>query len=400
MTDLSTLIRRHCTHPIVFATAVAFATVPIAAKAQMSSSDYAAKISAVADSIVAGATAGSGDVPAMFFDLNDGSAGGGDAVVTGARRLYDLYRAVGGPRLDQHAYYERKDGRIYIGLDGDGGRWVSGAVEALETFREELVEKAVAQQPDTPATQAKCQGFACLLNANYQGEAPLAGFLPRGGSQVLTLSATGFKNAGGPPAVLVPAGLFVEAVTYLDSETIEVALSADENATLGAQMLHVFNEGQAFRSVGRYLVQIVASPEELEAIAGGGQAPEVRASAPMTDLYLGGTGQADDHGNDAASAADITDNADGRLEQPGDRDVFRIVVEQNATVDIASAGPADVRAELRAADETLVAEDDDGGVWYNFRIVRPLAAGTYFLSVKHCCGGTGRYRISAKQSPK
>ena len=131
-------------------------------------SAYAAAVSAITDGVIARAAgSGGGDRPATFFDLNSaaGAPVDGDAVIAGARRLYEIYRAVGGQRIDKHAYFERKDGRIYIGLDGEGGRWVDGGVQALEVFREQLVEEAVTL-PTAPGSRAPCQGFGCLLHAN------------------------------------------------------------------------------------------------------------------------------------------------------------------------------------------------------------------------------------------
>ncbi len=384
--------------------AVMFAALfPLPTNAQMSQTDYEASVSAVVDRVIASAAgAAGGDRAATFFDLNGdaGAAANGDAVIIGAKRLYDIYRALGGQQLDQHGYYERKDGRIYIGLDGEGGRWVDGGVQALEVFRKQLVEKAKARQSTALAGQPACIGFGCLLKTGYRGDAPVAGFVSRGQTGVLTLHGSGFSNAGGSPVILTPAALYVDGTVFDNAEKIQVTLSADEGAALGAKSLLVFNQGQAFRSAGRYLVHVVASVAELEAIASGSRLPKTTAPAVAGALFLGGVGPDDDYANDTAAAADVTDGLAGRLERPGDLDVFRLVVPQNARVDIASTGPADLAAELRGADETLIATDDDGGERYNFHISHQLAAGTYFLTVSHCCGGTGRYQLSTSLTPQ
>ncbi len=196
--------------PAMLVTAALAAFVVTATHAQTSTADYAATISAITDGVIARAAgSGGGDRPATFFDLNNdaGAPVDGDAVIAGARRLYEIYRAVGGQRIDKHAYFERKDGRIYIGLDGEGGRWVNGGVQALEVFREQLVEGA-ATQPKAPGGQAPCQGFGCLLYANDNGDAPLAGFAPRGATQVLTLSGSHFFLLGDGLVAPTPARTF------------------------------------------------------------------------------------------------------------------------------------------------------------------------------------------------
>ena len=388
--------------PAMLVTAALAAFVLTPARAQMSLADYTATVSAITDSVIARAAgSGGGDRPATFFDLNNdaGAPVDGDAVIAGARRLYEIYRAVGGQRIDKHAYFERKDGRIYIGLDGEGGRWVDSGVQALEVFREQMVEGAV-NQPTAPDGQAPCQGFICLVSANDNVDVPLAGFAPRGATQVLTLSGGGYSNSGGPPVVLAPASLYVNDVVFDSAKQIKVTLSVDEGAALGAQMLHIFNQGRAFRSAGRYLVHIVASVEELEAIAAGAKSPKTVSPAAAIALYLGGVGSDDDHGDDATSAADIFDNLTGRLEQPGDRDVFRLVVPQNTVVEVASTGGADLMAELRDTADKVIADDDDSGDRYNFRLSHNLAAGTYYITISHCCGGTGAYRLTTTLTPQ
>lgn len=376
------------------------------ASAQVSQADYATTVAAVTDRIIVGAAgAGFGDRPAAFFDLNgvDGTPAQGDAVIDGARRLYEIYRALGGPRLDRHGYYERKDGRIYIGLDGDGGRWVNGGAQAMEVFREQLVEQAMARQPASAAGQSACQGFVCLLNANYNGDAPLAGYVPRGETQVLKLTGGGFSNVDGPPVVLAPASLFVDSASFKSTEEIQVTLTVGKGTALGIKNIHIFNHGQALQSAGRYLVHVVASVQELELIAAGTEPGATAAPPSANALYLGGVGAKDDYGDDTTTAADVTRAAGGlagRLERLGDRDVFRLVVLANSTVDVASAGPADLAVELRSADETLIAADDDGGARYNFRISQVLPAGTYFIIVSHCCGGTGSYQLTTTVTPQ
>ena len=388
--------------PAMLVNAVLAAFILTPAHAQMYPADYAAAVSAITGGVIASAAGGGGgDRPATYFDLNSaaGAPVDDDAMIAGARRLYEIYRAVGGQRIDKHAYFERKDGRIYIGLDGEGGRWVNGGVQALEVFREQLVEEGVTL-PTAPASQAPCQGFGCLLYANYNGDAPLAGFAPRGATQVLTLSGSGYSNTDGPPVVLTPASLYVNDVVFDSAEQIKVTLSVDQGAALGARRLHIFNQGRAFRSAGRYLVHIVASVEELEAIAAGAKPPNTIPPAAANALYLGGVGSDDDYGNDATAAADIVDSLTGRLEQPGDRDVFRLVVPQNAVVSVASAGAADLMAELRDTVDKLIASDDDSGDRYNFRLSHQLAAGTYFITISHCCGGTGDYRLITTLTPQ
>ena len=50
------------------------------------------------------------------------------------------------------------------------------------------------------------------------------------------------------------------------------------------------------------------------------------------------------------------------------------------------------------SQSTLITEDDDSGPSFNSRIVTPLAAGNYFVRVRHySASGTGTYSIGVRR---
>ena len=112
----------------------------------------------------------------------------------------------------------------------------------------------------------------------------------------------------------------------------------------------------------------------------------------------GGGGNDDDHGNSPETATDLSipSSTAGRLERPGDRDYFRILLQQAAAIDLQTTGETDTYGTLRRQDGSLIAENDDGGNGWNFRINRSLAAGTYFLEVRGFSSSTtGGYALEA-----
>ena len=66
------------------------------------------------------------------------------------------------------------------------------------------------------------------------------------------------------------------------------------------------------------------------------------------------------------------------------------------TLTLQSTGGSDVVAQLEDGAGVVLASDDDGGGWYNFKIVRALGPGAYYLRVRHCCAGTGDYEVTAE----
>lgn len=88
--------------------------------------------------------------------------------------------------------------------------------------------------------------------------------------------------------------------------------------------------------------------------------------------------------------------------QPGEEDLFTFTARSIGTYTMVTEGQTDLVMKLFGPDNQtqLVAEDDDGGRGYNPRIVADLAAGKYYLQVRHYnrTSGTGPYGIKVYKS--
>ncbi len=110
---------------------------------------------------------------------------------------------------------------------------------------------------------------------------------------------------------------------------------------------------------------------------------------PRYVIHLRGTGVApsqgaDDHGDDESSATLISapGTAEGELTEGGDVDVFAFEITARRKVIIRSTGDTDTYGTLLNADGDIVAEDDDRGSGFNFRLRRRLDPGTYYVAVE------------------
>jgi hypothetical protein len=115
----------------------------------------------------------------------------------------------------------------------------------------------------------------------------------------------------------------------------------------------------------------------------------------------GGGGVGDDHGNTPATATQLPlgqTGLPGVLERGGDIDYFRISVPSGGRLTVESSGVTDTFGDLYDSNGQLIASDDDSaGTGLNFKIVRRVNAGTYFLRVTGFSSTTtGAYRVSAK----
>lgn len=94
--------------------------------------------------------------------------------------------------------------------------------------------------------------------------------------------------------------------------------------------------------------------------------------------------------NTAGVAADIGN--------PGEEDLFKFTVTEAGRHTIETGGQTDVVMKLFGPDSetALIAEDDDGGVGRNSRIIADLMPGNYFVQIRHynSASGIGQYNIS------
>jgi hypothetical protein len=92
-----------------------------------------------------------------------------------------------------------------------------------------------------------------------------------------------------------------------------------------------------------------------------------------------------------------TSGASANIGQPGEEDVFKFTAETDGRHVIETDGQTDVVMNLFGPDSqtSLIAEDDDGGVGLNSRIVADIVPGDYFVQIRHfnSARGTGSYNV-------
>ena len=106
-----------------------------------------------------------------------------------------------------------------------------------------------------------------------------------------------------------------------------------------------------------------------------------------------GGDRGDDHGSTRGQATSVRLNTTtrGALERSGDVDYFRVEVTQTGQLRIATSGSTDADGNLQTS-RTVLAGDDNAGEGANFRIVRQVPRGTYYIAV---FGGRGRTATGA-----
>ncbi|MCB4779008.1 MAG: pre-peptidase C-terminal domain-containing protein, partial [Sulfurovum sp.] len=112
----------------------------------------------------------------------------------------------------------------------------------------------------------------------------------------------------------------------------------------------------------------------------------VRVSASSLTGRYELVSQFDDHGSDRSTAAriDLNSTTSGSLEVAGDVDWFKIVIPSGGGIlTVSTTGSTDTIGELLDASGNEIARNDNNGTDNNFKILRGVAAGTYYVKVKH-----------------
>ena len=156
-----------------------------------------------------------------------------------------------------------------------------------------------------------------------------------------------------------PDGVSAEIIETKDGAALSLTANAD--AVPGVAVARIYAPGDRFRPVETVPLRILPGP--IEETGQGGS------------ISVGG-------------------RHDGAI-RLGREETLTLDIRQSGRVRFASEGNADLSAVLETASGEIVAGDDDSGAGYGFGFSAELAPGRYTLRVRHCCGGGGRYAVTA-----
>ena len=105
----------------------------------------------------------------------------------------------------------------------------------------------------------------------------------------------------------------------------------------------------------------------------------------------------DDHGDDRLASTRLTYgvSTSGNIASSEDVDVFRLDLEGRATLEMFTTRDLDTIGVLYDSEGNRLAEDDDGGSGFNFKIEQTVDGGVYYVSVASMMD-VGDYKITAR----
>ena len=154
------------------------------------------------------------------------------------------------------------------------------------------------------------------------------------------------------------------------------------------------------KTEGRFALPLRSGSYSLKIIPHGASVADYRVEAELADVCALVSG--DDHGDDSLCSTEIcvtstaTSGNIGSYTDP-DYDFFSFVLTSQGSVTIESTGSTDVMAELFNERGKRLAEDDDSALdGVNFKIVKSLPAGRYFVRVEGSSSATGNYSLTVQ----
>lgn len=303
------------------------------------------------------------------------------------RRLFDLYTELGGGAGERPLFIQRTGNGLFAAreggtgeVSGTPGRALGSALTGMGMADGAMPGAVAAILPDLVqvlATRPGADPTFDLLKA--LAPKPVAR-LARNQRTGITISGPDITRAGANAVLAGPPGSQFGKIRMVN-ETLETTLVLGADSADGFAKLFLFSATDALTPIASYDISI----------SGGG------AAAPAAEP--------DDHGASAATATVLLGagapgaSAFGQIGDANDTDVFSLLVRAPGVLRIASQGAADVDARLSNGQGQLLSEDADSAARYNFALSVTLAPGVYYLSLTHCCGGAGGYRVDAALDP-
>ncbi|MBH67376.1 MAG: hypothetical protein CMM58_03395 [Rhodospirillaceae bacterium] len=278
--------------------------------------------------------------------------------------LYDLYRQLGGEKLNNRILFQQKEDLFLIALENTQSAWHETPDLALIDFFQKLLNQSVVLSPMvfnsdptktvSPAKLNLQSRISSLVNPLH-----LPNKLAFG--EVVTLMLPNSDIAITAPQLRIRD-------YRSDLEGLSATITPAEVSKPGRQFVYGFSAKRKFRPVSKQIVTITDYSNNRRSTYG------VSNKNPKRREYL-------------------HKGLTNRIKNSGGAKRFKILLPSSTHLHIRSEGPTDLIGFLTDSKGKVISIDDDSGLGYNFALQAKLTSGNYVLTVKHCCAGTGPFKL-------
>lgn len=301
-------------------------------------------------------------------------------LVQAAQRLFKFYKSFGGHPGNRALLMQHTRNGLFTAYEGAAGT-VSQSLGGAMGGALRAMARADASLPAVAASWVTDYSRALETPGTRPPAYPVAR-ISRGQNSLITLSGPEIIQAGADAILAGPPGSRI-TVRRTQNGRLEASALFPDTIPAGFAKLYLYRAGDALRPVASYDVSVVTAGRS--------------GATPV---------EADDHGATPRTATALLApgethaRREGQIGAQDDVDMFSVRVSAPGTLSLSSRGSSDVTAYLQDQRGNRIASNDDGGTGYNFKMQAPVLPGNYVLSVQHCCGGSGNYRIDSALTPE
>ena len=276
-----------------------------------------------------------------------------------------------------------------------------------EEFRSYKVDEGHLY-PQGTVTRVSISGLVPGVEYKVRVRARYAGWSGPWSEASLTVSAeptvavtVGSQTALGSPTV-------ADASAATTTLTISWSAPADGGSPISSYELRYIESGASERSDERWTLQRgLAAGAQLGTVLTGltdGVSYDVQVRAVNEDgagpWSASSSNRTRDHGDTRGEATPLAleSSVPGRINQPGDQDVFVIVTPRTALLTVSGSGAANIQGSLTTSEGDVLVSSSGSllNAPRQFSLDATVEAGAYYLTVSHALGGTGSYMLQAQ----
>ena len=285
--------------------------------------------------------------------------------------VYDVYRQLGGEKLNQPIFFQVKDGLFFVSVSNFKSSWHSDRDQALINFFFYLINQSKVISSSTAKSN--------FLNPSKKNLIQIEKVLSQAiGNRSLSPTLRGSErlelNFSESEIVIAAPSLQVQHANTIN-KGITATVSRQGNPKPGTTTVFGFSSDQKFR------------PNNYQEI--------ILTEGSHNEIHINSSNFV------SSEEKKISNNLLDSIITSGEVKRYSIQLNNSANVKISSVGPSDMAATITEKKTgTIIKRDDDSGTGYNFSINQRLKAGAYILEVRHCCAGTGAFGLKVETSPR
>jgi len=285
--------------------------------------------------------------------------------------VYDVYRQLGGEKLNQPIFFQVKDGLFFVSVSNFKSSWHSDRDQALINFFFSLINQSQVISSFTAKSN--------FLNPSKKNLIQIEKVLSQAiGNRSLSPTLRGSErlelNFSESEIIIAAPSLQVQHPNTIN-KGVTATVSRQGNPKPGTTTVFGFSSDQKFR------------PKNYQEI--------ILTEGSHNEIHI--------NSSDFVSSEEkkISNNLVDSIITSGEVKRYRIHLNNSSNVKISSVGPSDMAATITEKKTgTIIKRDDDSGTGYNFSINQTLKAGAYILDVRHCCAGTGAFGLKVETRPR